>query len=842
MDGRRKGQVRIGRDVVLGLLAFLVVSCAGEPPPSGRRPANVVLDPASITLGVGARIRLDARALDRNGTILPEARFSFASSNPEVASVDRLGWVRALRPGEAEVVARTEGAEARARIRVRPRVDAISIRPAAPTLLEGESLQLEFDLLDAEGLPFEAELEVRWSSDDPTVARVDDQGILAGIAPGETRVRVAAGEGEGATTVRVRPRAHAIETWAAATELVVGESILVHARVRDRRGVEIQRPLAWSVDDLEVARVDPDGRVHALGPGATLVRAQADGAEGVFAIRVLPKVARLEIVPAHTRIYAGVTSPWSVRAFDADGNLLEGRTIHWSSTDPEVARVDGLGRVEGRAEGFATISARADEARAEAEIEVLQPAEIVVEAAPPPRLEPGSTAPVRVAFVGPRTLPAEWSTSDPSVAVVEDGAVRVLDLGRATLAVESGGLRHTFLIFGSLRFSSIAAGGDFACGVSDRATVWCWGGNARGQLGDGTTVASHLPVRVQLDPGLAYREVTAGLEHACALSEEGLAFCWGANRSGELGPDLEAPFSATPIAVLPEERFLQLSAGAPPTLAPVSGEGGHTCGLTEAGTALCWGNGRVGQLGIGETPHASGPVSPAGDVAFVELHASAGYTCGIDADAVVHCWGLGPLGTPDDPFGPYRMSSLVPRVALFWPPDRPEYPPVPERFASLALGEKHACGITDERIAYCWGDRPFTGPSGYFASEYDGVVSVQFAPLNSGTWSSLAPGSSSSCGIDEAGTLECWGREISKGDPAHSCTLPIVYRPTPVLEGVPVRAVTVGRRPCEDFACVLDAEGMALCWGRNTAGQTGQPPSKLVPQPTPLFPDGPDES
>ncbi|MCW1933121.1 hypothetical protein OKW52_12860 [Pararhodobacter zhoushanensis] len=95
--------------------------------------------------------------------------------------------------------------------------------------------------------------------------------------------------------------------------------------------------------------------------------------------------------------------------------------------------------------------------------------------------------------------------------------------------------------------SLIEAGGGHSCAVADGA-VWCWGWNIHGQLGDGTTTDSAVPVAVQ---GLTGEVValTLGDLFSCALMADGTANCWGSNDRGQLGVGTTAP-SSVPMPVL----------------------------------------------------------------------------------------------------------------------------------------------------------------------------------------------------------------------------------------------------------------------------------------------------
>ncbi|MEI7743374.1 MAG: IPT/TIG domain-containing protein [Chloroflexota bacterium] len=152
--------------------------------------------------------------------------------------------------------------------------------------------------------------------------------------------------------------------------------------------------------------------------------------------------------------------------------------------------------------------------------------------------------------------------------------------------------------------AAIAAGGNTTCAVLSAGGVRCWGAGASGQLGNGTTTAaaSH-PVAVATIGGAI--GIALGGAHACARLADGSARCWGANASGQLG-DGTTIARTSPVAVL-------ASAGVPLAGVTTLAAGtGHTC-ATLAGDGLrCWGANASGQLGTGTTTTAAYPVSPSG--------------------------------------------------------------------------------------------------------------------------------------------------------------------------------------------------------------------------------------
>jgi len=129
-------------------------------------------------------------------------------------------------------------------------------------------------------------------------------------------------------------------------------------------------------------------------------------------------------------------------------------------------------------------------------------------------------------------------------------------------------------------FTAVSAFGNTSCGVTTTDSVYCWGFNAYGELGDGSTNGARTPVLV--GGGLAFAAVSAGLFHTCGLTASGAAYCWGDNASGQLG-DGSTNQQPSPVSVAGELTFSAISAG-----------GGHTCGVTLNRAAYCWGQNYAG--------------------------------------------------------------------------------------------------------------------------------------------------------------------------------------------------------------------------------------------------------
>jgi len=138
-----------------------------------------------------------------------------------------------------------------------------------------------------------------------------------------------------------------------------------------------------------------------------------------------------------------------------------------------------------------------------------------------------------------------------------------------------------------LKFRAIAAGESFTCGVAADSTGYCWGDNTYGQLGD-SVLGGDAAAPVRLAGGRKLTMVSVGARHACAVTAGHAAYCWGDNTDGQLGIGSVGGFTVEPVAVAGGGQFVAVSAG-----------GLHTCAVTTAGAAYCWGDRSRGAVGGG---------------------------------------------------------------------------------------------------------------------------------------------------------------------------------------------------------------------------------------------------
>lgn len=196
---------------------------------------------------------------------------------------------------------------------------------------------------------------------------------------------------------------------------------------------------------------------------------------------------------------------------------------------------------------------------------------------------------------------------------------------------------------------TFALGNQFGCAIASDNRAYCWGYNQNGYLGDGTTTASSSPVAVSISgvlSGINLSSIYTTTQRACVISDAGKSYCWGVNNGvfGDGGfSNSSSPVATDMTGVLNNKAIQSLSINAD-----------NACALTTDGLAYCWGDGSDGQLGDGSGTGGSlvpVAVNMTGVLSgkTIKKMSSNGYTyCVIASDDKVYCWGYGSDGSQGD--------------------------------------------------------------------------------------------------------------------------------------------------------------------------------------------------
>lgn len=703
-----------------------------------------------------------------------------------------------------------------------PPVATIEVTPAVSGLMIGQTLQLTAKLYDASGNVL-ADRPVTWTSSAPTQASVTSTGLVTGIAMSDSVVITATSEDKSArATIGVVMDiagewnfTEQIEVW----WFIVGTPIqgvgTIAAICSDtgsnqftQSGTEIGGTMShvgecpghpspevpWQSSDNTVLSIAVTNG-HVSGSHITF---SVGGGDCVYSGDLTgpptPKMVGTYSCPFSGRIWlkgtweatpggapvSSVDVRWDAHTVvggavqllavprDASGHVLS-RAVTWASDNPSVVAISQDGLVTAHNAGSARITATSETIAGSAAVTA----------------DPLSLRSVSAGAHG-------CGVTDGGAAYCWGwGGSGELGIGYRTFSNETlASLQTPRGVAGGHSFAAVGASGVHSCGITPAHDAYCWGDNAQGQLGDGSTTSSLVPVLVT--GGHQFASVTVGYFHTCGLTTANRVYCWGNNDAGQLGRT--GTSSEVPVLVGSDTLlFTTVRAGLY-----------HNCAISPGQEAFCWGYNYSGQVGNGATGSVvTAPSAVQGGHSFVAVAAGYAHSCAIASDGAAYCWGAASLIGD----GSFNGVSPLPRAVTGGPFATVE--------TALSAGQENTCALTSAGAAYCWGHNSL-GELG------DGSTTDRTTPVRvtGGTFSSISVGAFVTCGVSSAAVALCWGdnadgragiiatESCTIDGVAYSCaTTPRPIIGQPGVAAVSLRVARQARRPLPELALPMPGGG-----------------------------------
>lgn len=581
------------------------------------------------------------------------------------------------------------------------------------------------------------------------------------------------------------------------TQLTVGQSTTARATVLDANGHALSgRSISWSSSNPAVLSVTAAGdaaTATALAPGVAHLSATSEGVNGNGpTLTVAARVASVSVTTILARLTEGEFTTATATALDPSGNVFNGCTHTWNSSDPSILSVVGGGPGSPRADvtalspGQAQVFATCDGVRG------VGPQMTVVPRVATVTITLGATQVVReetttaTAVIRDKTgqiltdRVIKWFSVDTGLAVVSGSGPTVTVTGRrqGSVAITANvddklGVSPELQVI-SPPFIDVHGSSLETCARTAAGRAFCMGQNFTGAVGDGTTQPRNVPTPVV--GGISFATVAAGHWHTCGLSTSGTAYCWGKDSVGRIGDGVHDTIRTTPTPVSTALTFVFLAVGYE-----------HSCALTAQGAAWCWGWNTSGQLGDGTTLHGYVPTAVTGGLQFVQIAAGNSHTCALTNSGAAYCWGSNYQGSLGDGTTIDRLTPGPVAGGL--------------QFTQLTAGVTHTCGRTAAGDTYCWGGNTF-GALG------DGTFVGHQAPtavLGGHKFEEVSAGDWHTCARTSAGAAYCWGSN-SVGELGNDGAI-AAHSPVPVAVVGGLGFVRLSR------TCGLVVSGRLYCWG-----------------------------
>lgn len=459
----------------------------------------------------------------------------------------------------------------------------------------------------------------------------------------------------------------------------------------------------------------------------------------------------------------------------------------WTSSNTAIATVSSTGVVTGISAGSVTITYRNNN-------NCTQTATFTVNALPT------ITGTLNAYLGGTSTLlgsatadaSAPWTSSNPRVATVSStGVVTAVGLGTCIITYKNstGCENKVFFTVGAVpsnnicAFTQIGSGHQHSLGIRRDSSLWAWGNNANGQLGDATFTTRSTPVRIGTLNN--WKLIRAGRFYSVAINHSGKILTWGDNTYGQLG-DGTTTNKNIPTLIGSDSNWSLVEAGFH-----------HTVAIKNNGSLWAWGWNNNGQLGDGTTINRTSPIRIGTDSNWKSVATGAFHTVALKTDGSIWAWGYNANGEIGDGTTTYRYSPTRIGTGNNW--------------VAVYSGFNYSMAIRSDGSLWAWG---WNG----FAQLGDGTTTSRLTPTRIGTDSSWAMAEGAdihTVAIKSNGGQWAWG-DNSYGQLGDGTTL---SKSSPTRIGTDSNWIF--NQTFSNTTLALKSDGSLMGWGQNNLYQIG---------------------
>ena len=392
--------------------------------------SSVSLNKTSLSMNKGETATLVATVSPSDAT---DKTVSWASSDSEIVAVDNKGEIMAKAGGTATITVTASGKTATCQVTVSVPVSSVALNQTSVTIVKGETCQLIATVYPSDA----TDKSVTWSTSNKAVATVSESGVVSAVDGGMCEIIVRAGNKEARCAVTVTVPVSSVSLNKTSVSLNKGETTTIVATVYPENATD--KSVTWRSSNASVASVDGNGKITAVGGGSAIITAGSGGKTADCSVTVSVPVTSVSLNRTEITIVKGNTYDLSATISPNDAT---DKTITWTSSDDNVATVNQNGRVTAIDGGEAIVRATIGNFYADCKVVVTVPVSALTLSSTELSLVKGQTFTL-TATVGPDNATDKtvtWSTSNETVAIVEDGVVTALKSGQARITAKAGGI------------------------------------------------------------------------------------------------------------------------------------------------------------------------------------------------------------------------------------------------------------------------------------------------------------------------------------------------------------------------------------------------------------------